>query len=326
MKIRKMKQLLTGMLLIGVLLTGCGAAEDKTAVRVGGLKGPTTIGLLSLQEKAESGAAKQDYEFQMMTAADELTPLLVKGELDIALLPANMASVLYQKTGGQISVIDINTLGVLYMVSGDSAIESAADLEGRTIYLTGKGTTPDYVLRYIMKENGLDETDYSLEYKSEAAEVAAVLTENPDAVGLLPQPFVTSVCAQKEGLNVVLDMNEQWASLQGEDGSRLVTGVTVVRNEFLKEHEKAVKSFLSEHEESTKNINADTDKAAALAVKAGIIPKEAVAKKAIPNCNITYIDGEEMKQSLSGYLEVLFAQDAASVGGALPADDFYYIP
>ncbi len=314
------------LILAGALLAGCGAKEEKTTVRIGGLKGPTTIGLLSLQEKAQNGEAKEDYTFSMMTAADEILPLMIKGELDIALLPANVASILYNKTNGGVSVIDINTLGVLYMVSGDTEIDEIADLKDKTIYLTGKGTTPDYVLHYILEENGFTQADYSLEYKSEATEVAAVLAEDPDAIGLLPQPFVTAACAQNEALSVVLDMNEQWAAVQGENGSSLVTGVTVVRNEFLKENEKAVKNFLAEHEASTKNINEDVGHAAALAVEAGIIAKEPIAKKAIPNCNITYIDGEEMKQALSGYLNVLFEQDAASVGGTLPADDFYYIP
>lgn len=314
------------LILMGALLTGCGAAQEKTTVRIGGLKGPTTLGLLSLQEKTTNGEAKEAYEFSMMTAADEILPLMIKGELDIALLPANVASVLYNKTNGGISVIDINTLGVLYMVSGDSSIDEITDLKDKTIYLTGKGTTPDYVLHYILTENGFTESDYTLEYKSEATEVAAVLAENPDAIGLLPQPFVTAACAQNEALSVVLDMNEQWVAVQGEGGSRLVTGVTVVRNEFLEENEKAVKNFLAEHEESTKNINEDVEHGATLAVEAGIIAKEPIAKKAIPNCNITYIDGEEMKQALSGYLNVLFEQDASSVGGVLPADDFYYIP
>lgn len=315
-----------GVLLTGSLLAGCGAKEEKTTVRIGGLKGPTTIGLLSLQEKVQNSEAKEGYEFSMMTAADEILPLMIKGELDIALLPANVASVLYNKTNGGVSVIDINTLGVLYMVSGDAAIDEIADLKDKTIYLTGKGTTPDYVLHYILEENGFTQADYSLEYKSEATEVAAVLSENPDAIGLLPQPFVTAACAQNEALSVVLDMNEQWAAVQGEEGSSLVTGVTVVRNEFLKENEKAIKNFLAEHEESTKKMNEDIDHAATLAVEAGIIAKEPIAKKAIPDCNITYIDGEEMKQALSGYLNVLFEQDSAAVGGTLPADDFYYIP
>lgn len=314
------------LILAGALFMGCGAVEDKETVRIGGLKGPTTLGLLSLQEKNENGKTKETYEFSMMTAADELLPLMMKGELDIALLPANVASVLYNKTNGAVCVIDINTLGVLYMVSGDSSIDEIADLKDKTIYLTGKGTTPDYVLHYILTQNGFTQADYTLEYKSEATEVAALLAENPDAIGLLPQPFVTAACTQNEALSVVLDMNEQWAAVQGEGGSRLVTGVTVVRKEFLEKNEKAVANFLAEHEDSTRNMNEDAEHGAALAVEAGIIAKEPIAQKAIPNCNITYIDGEEMKQALSGYLEVLFEQDASSVGGTLPADDFYYIP
>lgn len=314
------------MMLVG-LFGGCGSAQNvKATVRVGGMKGPTTMGLLFLQNSAEQGEALENYEFTMVTSADELLPLMIKGELDIALVPANVASILYQKTNGSISVIDINTLGVLYMVSSDVTIAKVPDLKGKTIYLTGKGTTPDYVLHYILKENGLSDEDVMLEYKSEATEVAALLTENPEAIGLLPQPFATVACAQNEELTIVMDMDEQWKKLQGENGSRMVTGVTVVRNDFLEENEELVKYFLQEHKKSVDLINENVEKGAKLAVNAGIIAKEPVAKKAIPMCNITYIDGEEMKQALSGYLAVLFDQNADSIGGKLPGENFYYIP
>lgn len=313
----------------GALLTGCGsnkASEEKITVKVGALKGATTLGLLPLQDKAANGGANENYEFSMMTAADELLPLMIKGELDIALLPSNVASVLYQKTNGGVTVIDINTLGVLYMVSGDSSISSVADLAGKTIYLTGKGTTPDYVLHYILNGNGIDaDQDCTLEYRSEATEVAALLAENSDAIGLLPQPFVTAACAQNDALSVIMDMNAEWEKLQGENGSRLVTGVTVVRNEFLQEHENAVAAFMEEHKASAESMNTDVENGAKLAVASEIIAKEPIALKAIPKCNITYIDGNEMKQALSGYLQVLYEQNPESVGGALPQDDFYYI-
>lgn len=313
----------------GALLTGCGlnkASEEKITVKVGALKGATTLGLLPLQDKAADGGANENYEFSMMTAADELLPLMIKGELDIALLPSNVASVLYQKTNGGVTVIDINTLGVLYMVSGDSSVSSVADLADKTIYLTGKGTTPDYVLHYILNGNGIDaDQDCTLEYRSEATEVAALLAENPDAIGLLPQPFVTAACAQNDALSVIMDMNAEWEKLQGENGSRLVTGVTVVRNEFLQEHENAVAAFMEEHKASAESMNTDVENGAKLAVASEIIAKEPIALKAIPKCNITYIDGNEMKQALSGYLQVLYEQNPESVGGALPQDDFYYI-
>lgn len=325
---RRMKKLfMTGLLLTMILVcaAGCGKKEEeRTTIRVGGMKGPTSMGLMFLQEKDAKGEALEDYEFQMVTAADELLPLMIKGELDIALVPANVAAILYQKTEGQVSVIDINTLGVLYMVSGDTGIQSVEDLKGKTIYLTGKGTTPDYVLNYILSGNNMLE-EVKLEYKSEATEVAALLAEQPEAIGLLPQPFVTVACMQNEKLQVVLDMNEEWTKLQGENGSRMVTGVTVVRNEFLEKYPNAVKNFLQEHKESAEAINNDVKKGAELVVNAGIIAKAPIAEKAIPKCNITYIDGEEMKQALSGYLQVLFEQNPTAVGGKLPEDGFYYV-
>ena len=325
---RKVTAVALSFAMLGALLTGCGSgkAEEKVTVKVGALKGATTLGLLPLEDKAANGEAGENYEFSMMTAADELLPMMIKGELDIALLPSNVASILYQKTNGDVTAIDINTLGVLYMVSGDSSITGVEDLAGRTIYLTGKGTTPDYVLHYILSGNGMDaDSDCTLEYKSEATEVAALLAENPDAIGLLPQPFVTAACAQNDALSVILDMNAEWEKLQGEDGSRLVTGVTVVRNEFLQEHENAVATFMEEHQASAQSMNSDVENGAKLAAASGIIAKEPIALKAIPKCNITYIDGADMKQALSGYLEVLYEQNPESIGGALPGDDFYYI-
>ena len=326
---RKVTAVALSFAMLGALLTGCGSgkAEEKVTVKVGALKGATTLGLLPLEDKAANGEAGENYEFSMMTAADELLPMMIKGELDIALLPSNVASILYQKTNGGVTVIDIHTLGVLYMVSGDSSITGVEDLAGRTIYLTGKGTTPDYVLHYILSGNGMDaDSDCTLEYKSEATEVAALLAENPDAIGLFPQPFVTAACAQNDALSVILDMNAEWEKLQGEDGSRLVTGVTVVRNEFLQEHENAVATFMEEHQASAQSMNSDVENGAKLAAASEIIAKEPIALKAIPKCNITYIDGADMKQALSGYLEVLYEQNPESIGGALPGDDFYYVP
>lgn len=307
-----------------VSICGCGAKESAE-IKIGAMKGPTTIGLLQLMEEAEAGNTQNTYQFTMATAADELTPLLIKGELDIALVPANVASVLYNKTEGGISVIDINTLGVLYMVSGNTAITSFADLKGQTIYLTGKGTTPDYVLQYLLAANGIGVEEVTLDYRSEATEVAALLAENPDGIGLLPQPFVTVACAQNEKLSVCLSMTEEWAKVQGEEGSSMVTGVTVVRNGFLEEHPEAVELFLEDHAESTAYAEKNPAVVAGLCVEAGIITKQPIAEKAIPYCNVTCMTGEEMKQALSGYLQVLFDKNPEAVGGQLPADDFYYI-
>ncbi len=297
--------------------------EDVT-VRVGSLKGPTSMGLVWLMEQSEKGEAGNQYEFTMVTAADELLAKVASGELDIALIPANVASVLYNKTQGKIAVIDINTLGVLDIVAADESIQSIADLKGRTVYLTGKGTTPDYVFRYLLSGNEMSEADLTLEFKSEPTEVAALLKEQPDAIGLLPQPFVTAACAQNESLKIVLDLTEEWEKIQDGSKSRLVTGVTVVRRPFLEENPNAVSLFLEEHRASAAFTGSDPDAAAELIAALGIIEKAPVAKKALPYCNITCLVGEEMKTALKGYLQVLYEQDPASVGGKLPEDDFYF--
>lgn len=317
------KKLLSFMLVCCMVLAtaGCGKKEAPASVRIGSLKGPTSMGIVRLMEQAESGEAQNDYSFTMETGADALLPMMLKDELDIAMIPANVASILYQKSEGNIAVIDINTLGVLYMVSGDDSVQSFEDLKEKTLYLTGKGTTPDYVLQYLLKENGIAEGEVTIEYKSEATEVAALLAENPGNVGLLPQPFVTAALAQNQKLAVVMDMNEEWEKVSGE--SRLVTGVTVVRKAFLEENKEAVATFLEEHKASAEYANFNVEATAELVANAGIIEKVPVAAKAIPYCNITYIDGEEMESALSGYLEVLFNLDPSAVGGVLPDEDFY---
>ncbi|MDE6663280.1 MAG: ABC transporter substrate-binding protein [Lachnospiraceae bacterium] len=351
---RKIAVIVLAIVFVCVFLIGCGAtdgngtvdrsevensvgAEDKTEseeqteadgvdIRIGALKGPTSMGLVRLMELSDEGETVNNYDFTMAVAADELLPKLVSGDLDIVLVPANVASILYNNTKGGVSVIDINTLGVLYMVSGDESVKSMEDLKGKTLYLTGKGTTPDYVLQYLLNENGMSTQDLTLEYKSEATEVAALLAENPDAVGLLPQPFVTAACMQNEALSIVIDMTKEWDEVQGEDGSSLVTGVTVVNNNFLQQNPEAVAKFIEEHKESAAYANENVEAAAELVAARGIVEKPQVAAKAIPYCNIVCIDAEEMKQALSGYLEVLYNADASSIGGSLPGDDFYYLP
>ena len=303
-----------------------GGSGDGTVIRVGGLKGPTTMGLVKLMDDAENGKAQNDYEFTMVTAADELPALVAGNKVDIALLPANVAGVLYNKTKGGISVIDVNTLGVLYLVSSDTSVTSIDQLKGKTVYLTGKGTTPEYSLRYLMSAAGLPEDDVTLEFKSEPAEVASVLAEDPSRIGLLPQPFVTSALAQNESLSVILDLTKAWdeAQEQAETKSRMITGVTIVNNDFLAAHGDLVDTFLSEHEASIRFTSEDPDTASMLIEAAGIVPKAAVAKKALPGCNIAFLSGGEMKTALSGYLKALFDQNPASTGGALPDDAFYY--
>lgn len=295
------------------------SAETADGVlRVAGLKGPTTMGLVNLM----AGEDAADYDFEMYGKADEIVPLLVKGELDAAAVPANLAATLYQKTNGAIEVACINTLGVLYVVENGETVNSVEDLKGKTIVTTGKGTTPEYVLRYILTENGVDpDNDVTLDFYSEATEALAQLQAGTSTIAMLPQPFVTSALAQVEGLRVALDMNEEWEKVAG---SKLVTGVLVARKDAVEADPARFAAFMDGYKASVEAANTDLENTAALCEQYGIVAKAALAQKALPNCNIVFETGDEMKTDLETYFNVLYAADPTSVGGQLPADDFYY--
>ena len=222
-----------------------------------------------------------------------------------------------------VSVLAVNTLGVLYLVENGDSIQSVDDLKGKTIYASGKGATPEYALNSVLKSNGLDpEKDVTIEYKSEHAEVVAALAEDQTAVGLLPQPFVTTALMKNENLRVALDLNELWES-SATDGSRLVTGVVIARNDYLKEHEADIDAFMDAYKDSVEFVNSDTEAAAQIIGNHDIIPAE-VAAKAIPECSIVFMEGDEMQTILSGYLNTLNEQNPETIGGQLPDEDFYY--
>ena len=217
----------------------------------------------------------------------------------------------------------VNTLGVLYLVENGESIQSVEDLKGKTIYASGKGATPEYALEYVLSANGIDpEKDVTIEYKSEHAEVVAALANDQTAAGLLPQPFVTTALMKNDSLRVALDLNQLWQDGVSDD-SQLVTGVVVVRNDYLKEHEADVDAFMDAYQASVEFVNSDPDQAAKIIGAHDIIAEE-VAKKAIPDCSIVFVEGEEMQTMLSGYLSTLEQQNPEMVGGQLPDDDFYY--
>ncbi len=296
-----------------------GSASEYEVARIGSLKGPTTMGIVNLMNASDNGESIGTYEFTMATQPDELVASVVSGDIDIAMVPANVASVLYNKTDGGISLVDINTLGVLYCVTGDESVKSIADLSGKTVITTGQGATPEYALNYLLEQNGI--TDCTIEFKSEATEIAALLQEDSTKIAVLPEPFVTVATLQNNDLKTAFGLTDEWANVTSD--SKLITGVTVVRNEYLSEHPEEVRNFLKEHEESAQKAVDDVDTTAELVASYGIIEKKEVAAKAIPGCNIVCISGDNASKDLSGYLQTLFDADPKSVGGALPGDDFY---
>lgn len=300
---------------------------ESTQIQVAALKGPTAMGMVKLMDDSDQGLTDTNqYDFTIAASPDEITPLLVQGKIDIAAVPANLASVLYNNTEGQVKVTAINTLGVLYIVENGDTIQPVEDLKGKTIYASGKGSTPEYVLNYILSSNGIDpDKDVTIEFKSEHAECVAALAENTNGIALLPQPFVTTAQTSNENIRIALDLTEEWNKIQAdqETASELITGVIVARTEFIEEHPKALALFLEQYQASVDYVNANNEEAAQLIESYDII-KAAVAEKALPYCNITYIDGTDMEGKLSGYLEILYEQNADAVGGNLPDEAFYY--
>lgn len=322
-----MKKKMTAWLMMIMMLLGmvsCGEKEVPPAkMNVAVMTGPTAIGLTKVMSDMEAGTAKNQYNFSVYGTGDEIAAELLKGNLDAACVPCNLAAVLYSKSGGEIVTVAINTLGVLYLVETGETIQSVEDLRGKTIYSTGQGTTPEFTLRYLLSASGIDpDKDVTIEYKSEASEVAAMLTEVTDAVAMLPQPYVTAAMNQNSSLRIALSVTEEWEKINKD--STVVTGVLVVRKSYVEENEAAFGVFLEEYEASAAYANEYVEETAKQLEYFNIF-KAAIAKKAIPYCNVTYIDGEEMKEKMQAYLKVLFEQKAASVGGAMPGDDFYYM-
>lgn len=329
--LNRVAALLLAALMTLTALTACGQsqqpqspAEDPVTIRLGGLKGPTSIGMVKLLNDSETGAAQNEYTFQLAGAADELTPLLLKGDLDVVAIPANLAAVLYNKSEGAVQFLAVNTLGVLYIVEkGGDAVTDWESLRGQTIYATGKGTTPEYTLTYLLAQHGLTlGTDVTVEWKTEPSEVVAQMASDSHAIAMLPQPYVTVAQAKLDGLRVALDLTASWDELH--NGSQCITAGLVVRREFAEAHPQALAAFLSEYAASTQYANDHVSETAQLVEQYDIV-KAAVAEKAIPYCNIVCLSGSDMIPALKGYLQVLFDQNPASVGGAMPGDDFYYV-
>ena len=315
-----MKKFLSLMLLLCLMVSVVPASAEEVLPRVMAMKGPTAMGMVKMMD-----TEAEKYSFEIAAAIDMVTPKLVKGEVDIAAVPANVASVLYNNTKGKVQVLAVNTLGVLYIVENGDTVKAVEDLKGKTIYASGKGATPEYALNYLLEGNNLTDS-VTVEYKAEHAECLSALVANEGSVAMLPQPFVTTAQMKNDKIRIALDMNTEWANLQtGEEKSALLTGVLVGRTEYVQNNPGQVAAFLDAYQQSVAFANENVAETAKLigSEKFNIVP-EKVALKALPYCQIVCIEGADMKEKLSGYLKVLFDQNPSAVGGALPDEAFYY--
>lgn len=335
-KVRAIVSLLLALTL-ALSLTACGGQansepeqpetqEELTAAEINlyVLSGPTGIGAMNLWAASDAGDTKNTYHITMPGANDEVVAALSKGDADIAAVATNLAATLYNKTDGGVTVLAVNTLGVLSLLSNGQEAATVSDLKGKTVYAPGQGANPEYILRYVLSGNGLDpDKDVTLRFVGEGSELLTVWQSDPEAVILAPQPVATSILMQNENARTLFDMTEEWDKIAGGD-STLMMGCVIVRNEFLQANPGAVELFLQEYAASIEKAQFDVEGTAALCEQYGLIPKAALAQKAIPSCGLTFVTGAEMKTGLSGYLQVMFDANPKSVGGALPGDGFYY--
>lgn len=294
----------------------CSKKQDDTEIRIAALKGPTGMGMVKLADKQNY----PNYTVSIEASPDALNPRIISGEVDVAAVPVNLASVLYNKLDGDISVLAVSTLGVLYVVEAGSEVNSVADLAGKTVYATGQGATPEYILNYLLDKNGVAGS-VEVNYVGEHAALATMLADGSAEIGMLPEPNVTSTLAGNDNLRIALNLTEEWNKVCSTE---LVQGVVIARKSFVNEHPEAIEQFLREYEKSSAFVNENIDEAAKLIVDVGILGNVEIAKKAIPNCNISFSKGEAMHKAVEGMLTVLFEANPKSIGGKLPDKDFYY--
>ena len=335
-KVRAIVSLLLALTL-ALSLTACGGQansepeqpetqEELTAAEINlyVLSGPTGIGAMNLWAASDAGETKNTYHITMPGANDEVVTALSKGDADIAAVATNLAATLYNKTDGGVTVLAVNTLGVLSLLSNGQEAATVSELKGKTIYAPGQGANPEYILRYVLNGNGLDpDKDVTLRFVGEGSELLTVWQSDPEAIIMAPQPVATSILMQNENARTLFDMTEEWDKIAGGD-STLMMGCVIVRNAFLQANPGAVELFLQEYAASIEKARSDVEGTAVLCEQYGLIPKAALAQKALPSCGLTFVTGAEMKTGLSGYLQVMFDANPKSVGGALPGDNFYY--
>lgn len=314
-----MKKFLAILLSLIIIIGATACSKTKktgVTVNIGVLKGPTGMSAAWLMDQNDQKLSANEYNFTVAGTPDAITGQLINGDMDIAALPTNAISTLYNKTEGKISVLGVNALGVLYILENGNSINSVSDLAGKTVLASGKGSTAEYVLNYILEKNGVIA---EIVWAAEHSEAATLALKGDYDIVMLPEPFVTNVTAKSDAFRVALDLTEEWEAL---GSGELTVGGIAVRTAFLEEHPDAVKAFVEEYGKSVAFTNSQPEDAAKLIAKYEIAAEE-VAKNAIPRCNIVWLHGKDYKAVLENFLGVVYDANPAGIGGKMPGDDFY---
>lgn len=329
-----MKKTVSILLVFAIMLAfaACGAKNEPETttepitsyqpitMKVAGLAGPTGVGMVKLMSDKDAGTAKNDYQFTVVSDPKEIVAGMLNSSYDIAACPVNLAATLYNKLEGNLQVLAVNTKGVLYVLENGNTINSFADLAGKKLYATGQGSTPEYILNYLLEKNGIADK-VTVEYVESHDELASLAAAGKATIAMLPEPKVTAAMTKNADLRIALNLTEEFEKASGKT---LIQGVIVAKKDFVTNNPDAVKMFLTEYKASIDYTASNLEDTAKLCETYGIIPKAAMAKKAIPNCNIAYIDGANMKTAVAANLQLFYDANPQSIGGKMPADDFYY--
>ena len=325
---KNITKIIAAMLAILMLasLAACAKKPDEELeINVYLLNGTTALGASKMIADAKADSDTMNYNFEIFAAADAITGAIVSGEADIAALPTNVAAKLYKASEGKIQLLALNTLGVLYVLDTTNSIKSLSDLKGKTVYLPGSGSNPEYITAALLNGAGLTVgKDVFLDTESfgnpDALQAAIIAGKAPIAV--MPEPKVSVVTTKNTNAKVAIDLTEEWEKLYGEN--TLVQGCLVVNKAFAEEHKAEIKKFLMDYDESVEYVASASDEAIATVVGQKILPSEPIAKKALPNCNICCITKNDMKEAISVFYEKLYELTPASIA-AIPDDGFYYV-
>lgn len=329
---KRMFPLVLSLVLMLAVLAGCQPSAPNTDdnppakanLNIAAIQGPTGIGLANLMQSNADKTSTNNYTFDVLTNPNDVTALLLNGDADIVSVPTNVAAALYNKTSGNIRILALNTGCVLTLMENGNTVNSVADLRGKTIYSTGQGANPEYVLRYLLQKNGLDpDKDVTLEFLTDNQDLGNRMASGSIEVALVPQPIATSVLLKNKNARVALDVATLWENAVTDD-SRIMMGCVIAKKDFVENNKAAVDAFLAEYKTSIEKANSDAAATGTLCETYGIIANATMATKAIPSCALTFVSGADMSAKMKGYYDILFSYNAKSVGGAVPNEDIYY--
>ncbi|MEN8906284.1 MAG: MqnA/MqnD/SBP family protein [Clostridiales bacterium] len=332
---KKIIYILCIFFVISIILNGCKKSETTIkekedvakknikTMKIGTLKGPTGMGMSYMMEKDEKGESKLDYSFNIVGAPDQLTSDIINNKIDVAAVPTNLAAILYTKTKGNIQLLGVNTLGVLYLIENGNTIKNISDLKEKSVISSGKGAAPEYIFQYLIEKNGLDiNNDVNIEYLTEHSEVAASIVSGKNKLAIIPEPFVTTVLSKNKDLRIALNFTEEWSKATSE--SELPMGVIIVSKKFADENSDSINTFMNEYTESVDFVNNNHNKASEFIKKFDILQDSNLASKAISNSSITFIESKESKDDILKFYEILNDLNPKTIGGSIPDDKFFY--